>query len=88
MPLMPPPSMLSTVATLLLTKPVAISVSTFDFQLSREMGAQFNKKTVLVMFQYWLLGMNMHLSDRLVFIKERHQRPRHKESTGMFIFIF
>jgi hypothetical protein len=29
MPLMPPPSMLSTVATLLLTKPVAISVSTF-----------------------------------------------------------
>jgi hypothetical protein len=29
MPLMPPPSMLSTVATLLLSKPVAISVSTF-----------------------------------------------------------
>ena len=52
------------------------------------MGAQFNKKTVLVMFQYWLLGMNMHLSDGLVFIKERLQRPGHKESTGMFIFIF
>jgi len=31
MPLMPPPSMLSTVATLLLTKP-AISVSNFNFQ--------------------------------------------------------